>query len=118
MSTARNKVIGGWCKGSWIRERTFKNELFILQGVAKEYSINKRTVKTFKRLTEENLNSDEVSILGVVAGTLFFGPVGVVAGMFDIEDAVYYVLVGFENGEQSLMELDDYRYRVLIKSLK
>lgn len=112
---ASNMVIAGDYKNKRIGS-TFKH-LTIKTGFMKSIPINKDTVETYRVIDEEQRTSAISAISRGAIGSLFLGPVGLLAGLSAKKKNTYLVAIKFKDGKESLIEVNNILFKHLMKSL-
>ena len=80
--------------------------------------INKNTVRSYRIVTDDHRKSAVSGIVRGVIGEYFFGNAGMIGGTLSAKNtAVYIITVEFFNGRRSLIEVDDKKYKALIRSI-
>lgn len=110
---AQNKVIAGDYKGSNID--TFFDELYISLGWDSKVLINKRTVTEYEVIDQENRKSATSAVGRALVGAALLGGVGLLAGLSARRKGIYTVAIQFKDGKKSLIEIDEKKYKKLLK---
>ena len=79
------------------------------------YPISSYTVKSYTVIDETNKN--QYSFWKGALGVAVFGGVGAIAGISGKKKKEYLVAIEWQDGEKSLICIDDEKYKVLVKSL-
>lgn len=79
--------------------------------------ISKSNVINYELVTEESVKSDTSAITRGLVGSLLLGPVGILAGLTAKSKGIYTLAIQFSNGKKSLIEIDEKRYKELIKRM-
>jgi len=120
---ASNTVISGDYKGYYISisgKTLFMYDIkntpvFNSQYTDKIY-LDKHTISGYE-VVNENYKKTVSGVVGRAAiGAAFLGPVGLLAGATAKNKGTYIVTVSFKNGKNSLFEIDDKRYKLLVTS--
>lgn len=113
---AKNKVIAGdyinYCIG-WTTSLVYIED-------SKGYNIediSKSNVEHYEIVTEESIKSATSAVARGLVGGLLLGPVGLLAGLSAKSKGIYTLAIQFSNGKKSLIEIDDKRYKELIKQM-
>lgn len=78
--------------------------------------LNKSTVHEYNILNE-NYKKTVTGVVGRAAvGAAILGPIGLLAGATAKNKGTYVVSITFKNGTQSLLEIDEKRYKALVTS--
>lgn len=113
-TTARNKIISGDYKGSLVRV-TITGGACI--GISGSVPLNSSTVAGCELVHDERRKSAASGITRGLVGGAVFGLVGAAAGAMSAkEKGKYTVAIYFHDGKQSLAELDEKMYNIVIKS--
>jgi len=107
---AKGKVIDGDYKGSYLMYNK-KIGIVITAGFLKSVKINEDTIKSYE-LYDSSKSTSAVSAIGRGAvGSLFLGPIGLLAAVSAKKKGTYVVFIQFTDGKKSLIEFDDEMYR-------
>lgn len=79
------------------------------------YPISSYTVKSYTVIDETNKN--QYSFWKGALGVALLGGVGAIAGISGKKKKEYLVAIEWQDGEKSLISIDDEKYKVLVKSL-
>lgn len=112
---AKNKVIAGDYKGFTITASF--NELCIFLGINNEIKINKFSVAQYEVIDEENRKSATSAVGRALVGGLLLGGAGLLAGLSARRKGIYTVAIEFNDGKKSLIEIDEKRYKLLLKKM-
>jgi len=108
---AKNKVIAG----DYINYSV--SNLVHLFYWFKIIAINKETIQEYEVLDESRTKS-AISAMGRgLLGSFALGPVGLLAGLSAKSKGTHIISIKFKNGKNSLIEIDDFIYKELIKKL-
>jgi len=126
MAYARNAVIAGDYCGSTIELVYYNGTSTQVAAIVYEKSrgfwtnsvkcvyLDKQRVANYERITEEHRKSAVSGIgRGLVGGALL-GPVGLLAGLSAKEKGKYILAVELINGQQSLLEVDEFYYKKIV----
>lgn len=111
---AKNKVVAGDYEGGEIF-CAFDNLSIIV--TADNMPLDKSTIKSYDIIDEENRKSAASAVGRAAAGTFLLGPVGLLAGVTAKRKGIYTIAIEFQNGGKSLIEIDEKRYKLLIKKM-
>lgn len=114
MAKARNKVIEGDYKNNPIF--AMFNELEIVIGF-KTIKLNKDTIEEYEVIDQEKNKSAGSTILKAGIGSLFLGPIGLLASVAGKQKGIYLIAVSFKDGKKSLLEVDEKAYKSLISKM-
>lgn len=89
----------------------------IVLGFTKAVYINADTVASYEVLDEEHRKSASSGIMRGAVGAALLGPVGLLAGVSAKSKGAYRITISFKDGKQSLIEVDEKIYKVLMKAL-
>ncbi|MBO5214084.1 MAG: hypothetical protein J6B86_04890 [Clostridia bacterium] len=112
---AKNKVIAGAYEG-FIVTANF-NDLCIHLGLNNEIIINKHSVAQYEVLDEDSRRSAASAVGRAFVGGVLFGGVGLLAGLSAKKKGIYTVALEFNDGQKSLIEIDEKRYKLLVKKM-
>ena len=117
---ARNKVIAGDYTGYNIRTScggySFSPPLFSQHNNRVE--INRNTVRGYEIITNDHRKSAISGIARGVIGSYFFGNAGLLGGTMSAKNTGdYTIAVTFYDGRRSLIEVDEKKYKELIRSV-
>ncbi len=112
---AKNKVIAGDYEGKDIY--CFLGDLSILIDIGKNIPLDKSTIKSYDIIDEESRKSATSAVGRATVGAMLLGPVGLLAGVTAKRKGVYIVALEFYKGGKSLIEIDEKRYKLLIKKM-
>lgn len=108
---AKNQVISGaYMDGKVI----LSIDGFYIQATKIQIDINSKNVKSYEIVDAENRKSASSAIGRAAAGAFVLGPVGLLAGVSAKRKGVYTVSLEFNDGNRSLIEIDEKRYKELI----
>ena len=108
---AKNKVIAG----DYINYSV--SPLVHLSYWFKIIAVNKETIQEYEVL-DENRTKSAVSAVGRgLLGGVVLGPVGLLAGLSAKSKGIHVISIKFKDGKNSLIEIDDFIYKELIKKL-
>jgi hypothetical protein len=114
MAKARNKVIEGDYKNSQVF--AMFDDLKILVGFKSIY-LNKDTVEEYEVIDQEKNKSAGSTILKAGVGSLFLGPIGLLAGVAGKQKGIYLIAVAFKDGKKSLLEVDEKVYKTILRKM-
>lgn len=112
-----SKVIKGYHEGKKIKNCT--NDVIYIQPelFGKPTSLDKTNLANYEVITEDTVKSGSSAILRGTVGTVLLPGIGILAGLSAKNKSKYVVAVEWKNGEKSLLELDQYDYKVLVKTM-
>ena len=114
MASAKNRVIEGFYKGDFIRNKG--NDIYIDAGFTK-ININKKRFTSYELLTEDKVKSGTSAILRGAVGIAILGTPGVLAALTAKDKSIYLIALEYNDGGHSLIEIDDKLYKLLVKSM-
>ncbi|AFM41002.1 hypothetical protein Desaci_2027 [Desulfosporosinus acidiphilus SJ4] len=79
--------------------------------------ISKSNVEHYEIVTEESIKSASSAISRGLLGGFLLGPVGLLAGLSAKSKGIHTLAVQFKNGKKCLIEIDDKRYKEIIKRM-
>lgn len=109
---AKNKVVDGDYKG--------KNVILTAQGITivtgflKSIMIDENTIKSYEIFDSEKKTSATSAIGRGAVGSLFLGPIGLLAAASAKKKGVYAVAVEFKDGKRSLLEVNEKIYKKML----
>lgn len=112
---AKNKVIAGDYEGFTVTGSL--NDLCIFLGWNNEIKINKFTVAQYEVIDEESRKSATSAVGRAFVGGVLLGGVGLLAGLSARRKGIYTVAIEFNDGKKSLIEIDEKKYKLLLKKL-
>jgi len=112
---AKNKVISGDYLDKYIILKGSK--VCISIGIFNLLYINKTNVVDYEVVDQESKKSAASAVGRGLAGSLLLGPVGALAGLSAKSKGTHIIAVQFKDGKKSLLEVDDKRYKAIIKNL-
>ena len=117
---ARNKVIAGDYEGYHIKagwgEFSFSPPLFSQHN--NRIEINRNTVRGYEIIANDHRKSAVSGIARGVIGSYFFGNAGLIGGTMSAKNrGVYTIAVTFYDRRRSLIEVDEKKYKELIRSV-
>lgn len=112
---ATNMIIAGDYKDRMLVAS--KNGLVIGVSFTKRVQLNKDTVEKYELIEEEHRTKAMSAIGRGMVGSLVLGPVGILAGLSAKKKGTHIVAVQFKDGKESLIEIDDKLYKILIRTL-
>ena len=78
--------------------------------------LDNRTVQEYS-IVNENYKKSVSGVIGRAAiGAAILGPIGLLAGATAKNKGTYVVAITFKSGKQSLLEIDEKRYKALVTS--
>lgn len=110
---AQNKVIAGDYEGC-IVDGVF-DEFYIVLGWNNTVSLNKNTIAEYEVIDQENRKSATSAVGRAFVGAVLLGGVGLLAGLSARRKGIYTVAIAFNDGKKSLIEIDEKRYKKLLK---
>ena len=88
----------------------------IFSGQSDGVEISRRTVRSYKIITDDQRKSAISGIARGVIGNYFFGNAGLIGGTFSAKNTSdYLIALEFFNGKKSLIDVDDKKHKLLIK---
>ena len=117
---AKNKVIAGDYNGYNINTGwggfTFTPPLFSQHNA--RIDINRNTVCGYEIMTNDHRKSAVSGIMRGVIGNYFFGNAGMIGGTMSAKNKSDYIIaVSFYDGRRSLIEVDEKKYKELMRSV-
>ncbi len=114
---AKNKVIAGDYMGREVF--CFLGDFCILNPDLSNQNIqlNKETIKSYEIVDEESRKSATGVVGRAALGAALFGAVGLLAGATARRKGIYTVAIEFTDGKKSLLEIDEKRYKELLKKI-
>lgn len=112
---AKALIIAGDYTGKTVL--TAFNDLMIATSFFKQVVINKDTVQQWEIINEQTRISAVSAIGRGVLGGVLLGPLGLLASFTAKRKGTHHVAIVFKDGKQSLLELDDFSFTLLRKSL-
>ncbi|WP_291563721.1 MULTISPECIES: SHOCT domain-containing protein [unclassified Clostridium] len=109
---AKNKVIDGEYNGKNVIITALG--ITIVTGLFKKVMIDENTVEKYEIFDSEKKTSATSAIGRGVAGSLFLGPVGLLAVASAKKKGVYVIAIEFKDGKRSLLEVDEKIYRKML----
>ena len=88
-------------------------------GIAGTNDLEKRTVKSYQVLDENNKDTSEYSYWKGALGVALLGGLGAVAGIGGKKKSLkeYLIAIEWKSGEKSLILIDDDYYKIFMKSM-
>lgn len=112
MSKAKNKVIAGQYSGRSVSS-SFNS---ITINAWPPVNLDKYTVEAYELITDDKVKSMSSGVTRGLIGGALLGPVGMLAGGLSAKtNGIYTVAIKFRSGEESLLEIDDKCYKMLLK---
>lgn len=116
MAKAKNIVVDGEFKGKPII--VHKDCATINAGAFKKIALNTDNVTEYSVVTEDHQKSASSGIAKGIVGGAIFGPLGAIAGGVSGKTrGIYKLIITFRNGAQSLIEVDEGFYGMIIDRL-
>ena len=117
---ARNKVIAGDYTGYNVKAGwgglSLSPSLFSQH--SNNVEISRNTVCGYEIVTNDHRRSAVSGIARGYIGEYFFGNAGLIGGLMSAKNrSVYLIAIAFYDGRRSLVEVDDKRYKELIRSI-
>ncbi len=111
---ARNKVIAGEYEGSMVMG-------FVTPGIyatpSTPIELTKENVANYEVITEDHRKSATSGIARGLVGGALLGPVGLLAGLTAKTKGTHVIAIEFNDGNKSLIEIDEKLYKALIQRL-
>lgn len=79
-------------------------------------NLNTSTVANYDIMDEERKKSGTSMIGRAAVGAMILGPVGLLAGATAKRKGIYTVTLNFSDGKRSMIEIDEKRYKQLLRS--
>ena len=79
--------------------------------------IDKLMARGYELVTEEMRKSATSGVARGAVGAVLLGPVGLLAGLSAKNKGTYTLVVTWRDGEQSLMEVDEKIYKLIVKGM-
>lgn len=117
---ARNSVIAGDYEGKNIMLQTSmlgKQKVLLYTGFAKNFELDKSSVKSYEVVTEEHRKSAISGVGRGLVGGFLLGPVGLLAGLSAKNVGTHVLVLEFIDGKRSLVEVNDKIYKVLMEKM-
>jgi hypothetical protein len=117
---AKNRVIAGDYEGYSVKAGwngfTFSPPIF--SRGSNDIEINKNTVRSYRIIADDHRKSAISGIARGVIGGYFFGNAGLIGGTMSAKNrGIYTIAVDFHNGRRSLIEVDEKKYKALLRSV-
>ena len=112
---ARNEVIAGNYKGRHVGK--YGNEIYLYLNGNEDIKLNKSTVLNYEVIDSENRKSAVSAVGRATVGAVLLGPVGIVAGFSAKRKGIYTVAIEFHDGNKSLIEMDEKRYKIFMETM-
>ena len=117
---AKNRVIAGDYEGYIVKAGwgafTFAPPLFSRHN--NSVNINRHTVRSYGIITDDHRKSAISGIVRGVIGEYFFGNAGMIGGTLSAKNkGEYTISITFHDGRRSLIEVDEKKYKALIRSV-
>lgn len=112
---AKNKVISGAYQDKFIEIVSGKLCILNADIFSKNIELNKGTVSQYEIIDEESRKSASSAIGRAAVGAAFLGPIGLLAGVTAKRKGIYTIALEFNDGKRSLIEIDEKRYKELIR---
>lgn len=109
---AKNKVIDGDYKGKNVVATALG--ITIVTGLFKKVMIDENTIDSYEIFDSEKKTSATSAIGRGAVGSLFLGPIGLLAAASAKKKGVYIVAIQFKNFKKSLIEIDEKIYKKLL----
>ena len=78
--------------------------------------VNGNSVRSYTLVADDHRKSATSGIIRGLIGGYFFGSAGMLGGIFSAKNkGIYIVAIEFRDGRRSLIEVDDKRYKALIR---
>ena len=117
---ARNKVIAGDYEGYNIKAGwgSFSLSPPLFSQHNNRIEVNRNTVRGYEIMANDHRKSAISGIARGVIGNYFFGNAGLIGGTMSAKNrGVYTIAVTFYDGRRSLVEVDEKKYKELIRSV-
>lgn len=114
MAKAKNAVIAGDYMGCKVDVQA---DYIALNGTGMHCAISKDTVEGYELITDEVRKSAASGIARGIVGGVLLGPVGLLAAVTAKSKGIYQLALQFRDGKRALVEVDDKRYKLMMKKL-
>ena len=116
---SRNIVLEGLLKGYSLFCLTKTNELILSKGIFSKdnYAIKKESVINYEVITKDSFTNGASAVVKGGLASAFLGAPGLLAGLSAKTDNIYWVAIEWKTHAKSLIEMDDYYYHLLIRTL-
>lgn len=112
---AKNTVIAGDYEGKIVCNNNAGVYIPLNFSGSKKVKLDKENIETYEVITEETRKSASSGIMRGAVGAAILGPVGLLAGVSAKNKGLFTVAIKFKDGKNSLIEIDDKVYKVLVK---
>ena len=112
---AKNKVIAGDYDGKLITPTL--GYIMIRISFSEKIYLDKNKIESYEVITDEHRKSAMSGITRGAIGATLLGPIGLLAGLSAKSKGIYTIALKFKDGKNSLIEINDNLYKILIKSL-
>ncbi len=113
--SAKNMVIAGDYLGKPVTGVGGTAQIFLDR---KNYVLlDKFEIDTYEIITEDTRKSAASGIARGAVGAALLGPVGLLAGLSAKNKSTVVVAIRFKDGKNSLIEIDDKIYKLLVKGM-
>ena len=114
---AKNKVIAGDYQGKDIFCMLGEFYIYNADSYNNNVQLDKTTIKQYEIVDEESRKSASSAVGRAAVGAAFLGPIGLLAGVTAKWKGIYTVAIEFYDGKKCLMEIDEKRYKELLKKM-
>lgn len=113
---AKNRVIAGDYEGCGIIKNPH-GSISVVLGIFNNFPLDKSTVTECQDVDSETGISATSAITRGAIGSFLLGPVGLLAAASAKKKGVHLVGVYFYDGQQSLIEIDEKLYKILVRAM-
>lgn len=115
--TAKNMVIAGDYANKGVGGNGLIAFISLGFGLKNMLILDKTTVESYEIVDEETRKSAASGVARGAVGAALLGPIGLMAGLSAKNKNTYTIALRFKDGKNSLIEIDQKIYKVLIRNL-
>ena len=115
MAKAKNMVIAGDYQGKIVCLNAAGLYIPLNFTGSSKVMLDKSQIESYDLITEETRKSASSGIVRGAVGAALLGPVGLLAGVSAKIIGIHTVAIKFKDGRNSLIEIDDAKYKALIQ---
>ena len=113
---AKNRVVAGDYVGGSV-SGTFGMVNIGTGGLTGAITLNNANVESYEVLDQERRKSAKSAVGRAFVGSVALGGVGLLAGLTAKNKGVHLIAIEFKDGKRSLIEVDEKKYKTIVKNL-
>lgn len=113
---AKNRVVAGDYIGGNVT-MNFGMVMVGTGGFAKVIELSNANVESYEVLDQERRKSAKSAVGRAFVGSVALGGVGLLAGLTAKNKGVHLIAIEFKDGKKSLIEVDEKKYKAIVKKI-